>query len=383
VPVSSKPKKEKIERNFVMQESISPSETRERALSRSRFGAQIALIKVGALGDVVRTTTLVPALKRRYPDMSLTWITGRDAFPLISGNPNVARTVLFDDPSDASWRQIAYEWIICLDDEDALCALASELNGARRSGGYRVGSGCGYTDDLAPWFGMGLLRPASQGGLERANELKRKNKSTYGEIIYRCLGFSETVVRPFIAVPDSERRGAREWLERRGLERPLIGLNTGAGARWRFKSWGEEQTAELARLIVDQLHAAVVILGGPSERERNERIVALARRQRVYASPNDLNLLAFAALIERCNVLISSDSLGLHLATAMRRHIVAFFGPTSAAEIDLYGLGEKIITPLGCSNCYLRDCDVRPNCMDSIPVSLMFAATSRQLASQQ
>jgi hypothetical protein len=67
----------------------------------------------------------------------------------------------------------------------------------------------------------------------------------------------------------------------------------------------------------------------------------------------------------------------------MRRHIVAFFGPTSAAEIDLYGLGEKIITPLGCSNCYLRDCDVRPNCMDSIPVSLMFAATSRQLASQQ
>jgi heptosyltransferase II len=366
-----------------MHESISPCETRERVLSRSRLGAQIALIKVGALGDVVRTTTLVPALKRRYPDMSLTWITGRDAYPLISGNPSVARTVLFDDPSDTSWHRIAYDWIICLDDEATLCALASELNGARRSGGYRFGSECRYTDDLAAWFGMGLLRPASEGGLERANELKRENKSTYGEIIYRCLGFSETVARPFIAVPDSERRAAREWVARHGLERLLIGLNTGAGARWRFKSWGEEQTAELARLIVDQLHAAVVILGGPSERERNERIVALAKRQRVYASPSDLNLLAFTALIERCNVLVSSDSLGLHLATAMKKHIVAFFGPTSAAEIDLYGLGEKIITPLGCSNCYLRDCDVRPHCMDSIPVSLMFAATTRQLASQQ
>lgn len=349
-------------------------------LTSPGLGTQIALIKVGALGDVVRTTSIVPALKYRYSDLCLTWITGKDASPLIDGNPDVAQTVLFDDPAEAPWRHAAYDWVICLDDDTSLCSLASELRGKRRSGGYLETNERKYTEDLAPWFGMGLLRPSSLGGLARANELKRENQSTYGEIIYRCLDLSTPVFRPFIAIPEEERRAACEWVASRRLHRPIVGLNTGAGARWRFKSWGEEQTAELARLVSDRLDADVIVLGGPPERERNERIVAAANRSEVCAAPTDLSLLAFAALIDQCNVLVSSDSLGLHLATSLKKPIVAFFGPTSAAEIDLFGLGEKIVTSLGCANCYLKDCEVRPHCMDSIPVAQMFEATARQLA---
>ncbi|MGH7837139.1 MAG: glycosyltransferase family 9 protein [Candidatus Binataceae bacterium] len=159
----------------------------------------------------------------------------------------------------------------------------------------------------------------------------------------------------------------------------MVGLNTGAGTRWRFKSWGENQSAELARMIVDRLDADVVVLGGASERERNDRIVAAAKRRNVCVAPTDLSLLGFAAFIEQCNLLITSDSLGLHLATALKKRIVAFFGPTSAAEIDLYGLGEKLSTPLACATCYLRDCDVRPHCMDSISVDQMFDAAAKHL----
>jgi len=58
---------------------------------------------------------------------------------------------------------------------------------------------------------------------------------------------------------------------------------------------------------------------------------------------------------------------------------IVFFGPTSDAEIDLFGLGEKVVTELPCRRCYLEDCDVRPHCMESIAVDRLFDTTARWL----
>ena len=44
-----------------------------------------------------------------------------------------------------------------------------------------------------------------------------------------------------------------------------------------------------------------------------------------------------------CSVLVTSDSLAMHVATALKKKIVVFFYPTSAAEIEVYGRGIKII----------------------------------------
>jgi heptosyltransferase-2 len=226
---------------------------------------------------------------------------------------------------------------------------------------------------------MGILRPLEQGGLDRANELKKVNTKTVGTLLYESLGLPFPVSRPYIAVAEAHLAQARERLSGMGLsgQTPLIGMNTGAGGRWRFKSWGEDQTAELARRLHDDLGAAVLILGGPAERERNDRIVAAAARPTVVQAPTNLELLEFAAFIGLCNVLLTSDSLALHLATALGKPTIAFFGPTSGAEIDLYDLGEKVITPLECRCCYLKTCDIRPHCMQSIGVDRLFEAVRR------
>src|SRR5262249_45212225 len=151
-------------------------------------------------------------------------------------------------------------------------------------------------------------------------------------------------------------------------------LNTGAGGRWRYKSWGEGKTADLARAVADTLNAGVAIVGGPSESTRNRRLEAMVSRRSVAAAPTDLDLIGFGALLEQCDIVASSDSLAVHLSNALGKRTVVFFGPTSAAEIDLYGLGEKVITPLECRGCYLKDCNVRPHCMDSITVDQMLQA---------
>lgn len=344
----------------------------------ARLATRIGIIKVGALGDVVRTTSLLPALRRAHPDMALTWITCEAALPLVAGNPDVAQPVTLES-DDHRWRLANYDWLISLDDDESLCRLASMLKTSRLSGAYWTGAERAYTADVEEWFGMGLLRPASAGGIERANQLKRQNSRTYAQLLYSGLGLPGPIARPYIPIPALARREARQWVRAHQLKDPLVALNTGAGARWRFKSWGEDQTAALARHLADS-GVSVMVVGGAGEAERNRRIVAAADRESVCAAPTDLDLLSFAALIDQCNVYVTSDSLGLHLATALSKRIVAFFGPTSAAEIDLYGLGEKIVTPLGCRTCYLRDCDVRPHCMQSIPESQILDATLRLLA---
>ena len=64
----------------------------------------------------------------------------------------------------------------------------------------------------------------------------------------------------------------------------------------------------------------------------------------------------FASLVNLCDVLVTSDSLAMHIGTALKKKIVACFYPTSSSEIELYNKGIKII---GKGNSY---CSYRTKC---------------------
>ena len=76
---------------------------------------------------------------------------------------------------------------------------------------------------------------------------------------------------------------------------------------------------------------------------------------------------------------MTGDTLAMHLSLALAKRTVVLFGPTSAAEIDLYGLGEKIVPDMECLSCYKTNCDFVPNCMDLISVDMVEQAVLRQL----
>jgi ADP-heptose:LPS heptosyltransferase len=70
----------------------------------------------------------------------------------------------------------------------------------------------------------------------------------------------------------------------------------------------------------------------------------------------------------------------MHIALAVGCRVVVLFGPTSHTEIELFGLGEKVIPDLPCLACYNKICGVTPNCMDMISVDMVKQAIIRQLA---
>ena len=177
-----------------------------------------------------------------------------------------------------------------------------------------------------------------------------------------------------------EQARAKAHLESLGLDfsRPIIGLNTGAGERWPLKQWREDGYVELVDRLSRRSDAQFLLLGGPSEAARNERLKAQSQ-VRLFDPGCDNPLRHFAGFLDCCDVVVSGDTLAMHLSLALGKRTVVVFGPTSAAEIELYGLGEKVVPDMTCLSCYKTSCDFVPNCMDLISTTMVEDAVMRQL----
>jgi heptosyltransferase-2 len=145
-----------------------------------------------------------------------------------------------------------------------------------------------------------------------------------------------------------------------------------------LKQWREDGYVELVHRLSRRTDAQLLLLGGPSEALRNERLKARSH-VRLFDPGCDNPVRHFAGLLDRCHVVVTGDTLAMHLSIALGKRTVVVFGPTSAPEIELYGLGEKVVPDMTCLGCYKTSCDFVPNCMDLISTSMMEEAVVRQL----
>jgi heptosyltransferase-2 len=224
-------------------------------------------------------------------------------------------------------------------------------------------------DSARAWLEMGLF-----------DDLKKKNCRTYQSWMLEILGLGARESHYVLTLTEAERKQARAHLERLGVDvgRPIVGLNTGAGDRWPLKQWRLGGYRDLVHRLHGELGVQLLLLGGPAERDRHDYLTKNVRVP-LFDAGNGNSLRHFAALVGHCAVVVSGDTLAMHVALALNRRVVVLFGPTSSAEIELYGLGEKIMPQLECLVCYKGECDFVPNCMDLISVESVAQAVERQL----
>ncbi|MFQ5772313.1 MAG: glycosyltransferase family 9 protein, partial [bacterium] len=77
-------------------------------------------------------------------------------------------------------------------------------------------------------------------------------------------------------------------------------------------------------------------------------------------TPTTLGLRKGICFVNLCDVVITGDTLAMHLGIALKKYVIAWFGLTCPQEIDLYGRGIKIIRDLPCAPCWKQECD-RPH----------------------
>lgn len=334
-------------------------------------GEHIVVVKLAAAGDVLRTTSILPPLKRAHPDSYVTWVTDRGALPLIELNPYIDRALPFSFDAWLTLSVQSIDLLICLDKEERACALASSLDAVEKVG-----------------FAMsqaGAVEPLNEGArydyeLGLSDEMKfHENTMTYPEIFCRAAGLEYASEPYMLALPELSIEYARNFLGGLSFTEPLVGLNVGAGRVFANKAWTAGGYAALADAVRERLGGTAIVLGGPEDRDRAEAVMALAPEATVDGGLHEV--LDFASIVGMLDAMVTGDTLAMHIAIALGVPAVVLFGPSAPQEIELFGSGGKVLTPLDCAPCYRRVCDKSPSCMDAVGVESVFAALKEALDS--
>jgi len=294
------------------------------------------IVKLGATGDVVRTTTLLHHLQG-----PVTWVTARPNETLLTGLEGAfrnLRVVLWDDRLAVSGE--TFELTINLEDDPQTAGILDTVRSRRHFGAYLSEQGTmAYTADASEWFEMSLI---SVHGRAKADALKLQNRRSYQDIIFSALGWNFASQKYLLPpTPVSPLQGD-------------VAIAPEAGPVWPMKKW-----AHYDRLKAD-----------------------LERRGlKVNVLPKRPTLLDHLADVRGHRCLVSGDSLPMHLALGSDIPCVGIFNCTSPWEIHDYGILTKLVSPLLDEFFYKREFD--PRATTSIAFEDVLSATMTALEHSQ
>ena len=301
---------------------------------------KILILKIGALGDVIRTTYFLPGLKRLYDNfVEIYWVTSNTAFELLEENKYIDKLIKIEDEKEMKKLENEnFDWIISLEDEKEIFEKIENFKFKKFSGVYKKKEYLTYTEDLKKWFDMGLL---SKYGKEKADILKKNNKLSHKEIFSK--GLNIDILEPYFFNDTNLEKKINKNFEKYN-KKYLIGLNLNAGKRWPSKALKVEEGKKLIQELLKDKKNHLFILGGKEELEINRFLIQDFIKEKNITLINPCKLKEFAAIVKNLDLLITSDTLALHLAIAQKVKTISYYAPTSAVEIDTFGNGEKIIS---------------------------------------
>jgi len=252
--------------------------------------------KISSLGDVLRSTPILHALKEKYPSGRITWLVDDAAAPLLHGNELIDKLIIWDSFTGFQLMAEKFDIVINLEKILGLCALSNMINAWKKygfrfdevTGSYHVYEGAEYALDLCT-----------------IRHTKQNNEKVWQEILVEMIG-GEWKHQPYILGYKPKSAVSHD-----------VGFNFKVGAKFPEKAWDDNNWKELeTRLQKDGM--SVSWQEGLS------------------------NLYEYIEWINSNRILVTNDSLGLHIALALNKKVVALFGPTSSKELYFYNNSRVI-----------------------------------------
>ncbi len=316
----------------------------------------ILIIKLGAVGDVIRTTPLLYRLKSDYPDSAIWWLTlTPDVVPAV-----VDKVLRFSPEALITLQATHFDILINLDKDTEACALATVVSADEKKGFVlKHGKPAPANTDTDHKFYTGLF-----------DDLSQANTKSYLQEIFEICGWDFAGEEYILDVPPAGSR----LIESEGKQ--IIGLNTGCGERWVSRLWELSRWEQLIQQLQENGYYPV-LLGGKQEYEKNQELAAKTGA----LCPPPRSLPEFIGLMNECDVIVTGVTMGLHIGIGLSKRIVVMNNIFNAHEFELYGRGE-IVEPAKKCECYFRPTCVNPkyNCMEYLSVEQIFEATVRQAA---
>jgi len=321
-----------------------------------KISKRILIIKLGAIGDVIRTTPLVVRFKELYPDCHISWLTQS---PDILPKSKIDEIYKFDFTSVFILQNKRFDIALNLDKEYEACALLSNVNADEKYG---------FTLEN---HHIAAATPAAEHKLITGffDNISQKNTKSYLEEIFEICHLKFNYEDYLLDVnPDFNLKWKEIFSEKAGNKK-IIGLNTGCGARWLTRLWPEKYWIELINKLKNE-GLFPVILGGPEEHIQNQKYEEITGAY----YPGVYSLKEFIAISNQCHLIVSAVSMMMHIATGLKKPLILFVNIFNPNEFELYGRGEIITPPTGCDCYYGNTCKRQNPCMNDITVNQVFKA---------
>lgn len=276
--------------------------------------------KVTSLGDVLRTTVIL------YPfvDDHVTWLVDEAAYPLLAGNPYINRILPYNLDSVLQLQRERFDTVINLEKVPGICALADSIEAWRRYG-FRFNSAMGEAEAYDGCEKVFLLC--------KSVDLKRAHNKSWQESLLQVVG---------------AKWEGQEYIlgyQPQTTEQYDVGLNWAVGSKWPNKAWPAGQWNDLKKLLAENY--SYCIQQGMDD------------------------LYAYMDWINSCRLIVTNDSLGLHIAVALRKKVVVLYGPTNPNETYFYNRAEVLYPDVDhdCLPCLSPSCGQARQCMEYITAS--------------
>lgn len=340
---------------------------------------QILVIRLDLLGDVLLSMPAVEALRTTYPAAQITMVTLPYTAPLARLYDSVDEVIAVDTNrirnlrgllAPSTWRDYWQAWRrlrrhnfdLCLSLSGQMASLWAFLSGARRT--------FGYLEEAYPF----LLTDPIPGGRHG----KRQHEVEYAWRLARAAGATARPSRLSLPVPPAAVERVERLLQGLGIEpdRRLVlvhaGSINGSAKRWPAGSWGqfisELRRGEAALQSQAALRppggggdVTVALIGAASDERIAQEVQCAAAapppqgRRLLVSLVGRTDIEELIALIARADLVATGDSGPLHLAVALRRPVVAVYGPTDPAVYGPYRPLAAVQVhrrDLPCSPCY-------------------------------
>lgn len=296
--------------------------------------------RIVSLGDVLRATPILHLFKEDH----VSWATDSEAAILLEENPFIDRLLVFDQFLPFQLGNERFDTVINLEKVPGICALVNNIQ-AWKKYGFRFDSETGTADAYNHAFDA-LIVAADP-------KVKRSNLKFTQQLLFAIVG--------------QEWRGEEYVLgyKPRTEETYDISFNVKVGSKWPNKAWPREKWDSLEKIILSK---------GFSVTRQDQQDPKLFKDLRGYMD-----------WINRARLMITNDSLGMHLALALRKKVIALFGPTSEKEIYFYGRGKAIV-PEGnypCLPCFNSTCEKEESCMERISPERVYSEIKKQLTEKK
>jgi heptosyltransferase-2 len=327
------------------------------------------------IGDAVMTTPAVRAIRKHFPKTHISLLAKPWVAPVFKNSHHIDQLLIYEDKG--CHKGILGKLRLARDLKkyhfDAAILLQNAFEAAFITFLAGIPYRIGYNTDARQMLLTHVI-PCSKN-------IREVHQTKYYLNILKGIEIEAENQDLYLSLNQNDRLRAEQILHENGISKndTVFGINPGA-TFGPAKQWPFDRFARLADHIHSVKDAAIIIFGGPGDRELGKRI-----SKRMLRPPIDLSgktsLGEAMALIEKCALFITNDSGLMHVAAALNVPLVAIFGSTNPVATGPLGTNSRVVQiPMECSPCLQTDClKGHFNCMAQISVDMVFDVVKEML----